>query len=220
MTGGAAGDGREPAGGRAKGARGPGPAGRGMPDRAVGGREPSAGPARPARVRAAWMAVGAAGAGREIPTAEEGNSPRPGLFLSFGTRRPSRPRWRPGDTPNRRRRTADSSQKTGDLWLFRRVRYDEEYRHPGRNTLMSDALACLQRNREAARRINEEARRDPRSSLMGKFVGIVDGQVVAVADELDEVVESLRRIEADPSRTFCFEAGLDYGRAEDIWGLR
>jgi hypothetical protein len=84
---------------------------------------------------------------------------------------------------------------------------------------MSDALACSERNREAARRINEEARNNPRSSLMGRFVGIVDGQVVAVADELDEVVESLRRIEADPSRTICFEAGLDYSRVEDIWGL-
>jgi hypothetical protein len=84
---------------------------------------------------------------------------------------------------------------------------------------MSDAVACSDRNGEAARRINDEARNDPRSSLRGTFVGIVDGQVVAVAGELDEVAEGLRRIEAEPSRAFCFEAGLDYSRVEDIWGL-
>jgi hypothetical protein len=85
---------------------------------------------------------------------------------------------------------------------------------------MADAVAISELNRQVARKINSEARDDPGSSLPGKFVGIVDGRVVAVADELDEVVESLRRIGADPSRTLCFEAGLDYDRAEDIWGLR
>jgi hypothetical protein len=84
---------------------------------------------------------------------------------------------------------------------------------------MSDAVTLSEKNRELARRINEEARNDPRSPLMGKFVGIIDGQVVVMADDLDEVVENLRRIDADPSRTLCFEAGLDYGQVEDIWGL-
>jgi Family of unknown function (DUF5678) len=55
---------------------------------------------------------------------------------------------------------------------------------------------------------------------VGKFVGLVDGRVVAVADDLNEVVERLHRTEADPSRIFCFEAGLDYSQVEDIWGLR
>jgi Family of unknown function (DUF5678) len=85
---------------------------------------------------------------------------------------------------------------------------------------MSNAAVFSKRNHDLARRINEEARNDPLSPLMGKFVGIVDGQVVAVADELDEVVERLRQTEADSSRTFCFEVGLDYGQVEDIWGLR
>ncbi len=85
---------------------------------------------------------------------------------------------------------------------------------------MADSLAVLQLNREVADRINEEARNDPASAFAGKFVGIVNGQVVAVADDLDDVVERLRQIEGDPSTTFCFEAGLDYCQVEDIWGLR
>jgi hypothetical protein len=85
---------------------------------------------------------------------------------------------------------------------------------------MSDALALSEINIAVARKINEEARNDPGSALVGKFVGIVDGQVVAVADDLDEVVEQLRQTGVDPNRTFCFEAGLDYSQVEDIWGLR
>jgi hypothetical protein len=82
---------------------------------------------------------------------------------------------------------------------------------------MADSLAVFQLNREVADRINEEARKDPSSPLAGKFVGIVDGQVVAVADELDEVVKRLIETGAESSRAFCFEAGLDYSRVEEIW---
>ncbi len=85
---------------------------------------------------------------------------------------------------------------------------------------MADSLAVSQLNREVADRINEQVRKDPSSPLAGKFVGIVDGQVVAVADELDDVVKRLLEIGADPSRAFCFEAGLDYSQVEEIWGLR
>lgn len=85
---------------------------------------------------------------------------------------------------------------------------------------MSESTTCSALNLQAARQINEAARKDPDSPFAGKFVGIVDGQVVAAGDDLDEVVGRLRQIEPDPSRTFCFEAGLDYNRVEDIWALR
>jgi hypothetical protein len=85
---------------------------------------------------------------------------------------------------------------------------------------MTDSLSVARLNREVADRINEEARKDPSSPFAGKFVGIVDGQVVAVTDDLDRAAERLRQIEADPSRTFCFEAGLDYSQVEEIWDLR
>jgi hypothetical protein len=75
-------------------------------------------------------------------------------------------------------------------------------------------------NRDLARIINEEARGDPHSPYAGKFVGIADGHVVAVADDLDELVRLLRQIEADPTRTFCLEAGLDYDDVQEIWGPR
>jgi hypothetical protein len=57
---------------------------------------------------------------------------------------------------------------------------------------MSDSMACSAPDLQTARRINEEARNDLASSVVGKLVGIVDGRIVAVADDLDEVVE--RRI--------------------------
>lgn len=72
-----------------------------------------------------------------------------------------------------------------------------------------------QSNRQLARRINEEARRDPQSVYAGKFVGIANGQVVAVADDLDELVCRLRQVEPDPQRTFCIEAELDYDTPQD-----
>lgn len=84
---------------------------------------------------------------------------------------------------------------------------------------MADSLAVSRLNLEVAERINAETRNDPSSPLAGKFVGIIDGHVMVVADDLDEVVERLCRAGADPSRAFCFEAGLDYRESQEIWGL-
>jgi hypothetical protein len=82
---------------------------------------------------------------------------------------------------------------------------------------MADSPSVSQLNREVADRINEEALKDPSSPLAGKFVGIIDGQVVVVADDLDEAMRRLRQTGADPSRMFCFEAGRDYGQVVEIW---
>ena len=71
---------------------------------------------------------------------------------------------------------------------------------------------------EAAQRINEEARRDPRSAYAGKFVGLANGQVVIVADSLEDVAQRLRQVEPDSQRMFCLEAGLDYDAPQTIWG--
>jgi hypothetical protein len=78
----------------------------------------------------------------------------------------------------------------------------------------------LEINRELASKINEEARCDPQSPYAGKFVGIANGQVVVVADELDAAIRRLRQIEPDASKTFWVEASRDYTEVHDIWGLR
>ena len=73
-------------------------------------------------------------------------------------------------------------------------------------------------NRELGRRINAEARSDPRSPYVNKFVGIVFGQVVVVGDDLDDVIRQLRQMEPDPSNCFFVEASRDYDEVHEIWG--
>ncbi len=82
---------------------------------------------------------------------------------------------------------------------------------------MQSLSVVQQRNRELGRLINGEARRDPHSAYTGKFVGLANGQVVVVADCLEDVAQRLRQVEPDPQRAFCFEAGLDYEAVQHIW---
>ena len=67
-----------------------------------------------------------------------------------------------------------------------------------------------------ADKINAEALANPQSPYAGKFVAIVDGRVVAVADNLDDIVDSLQRIEPDPAKGFILEAGVDYDEVQEI----
>jgi hypothetical protein len=85
---------------------------------------------------------------------------------------------------------------------------------------VSTSLRVSDLNRELAKQLNDEALRDPQSPFAGKFVGIVNGQVAAVAGDLDELIQILRQAEAELSDTLCVEVGLDYGQVQDIWGLR
>jgi hypoxanthine-guanine phosphoribosyltransferase len=75
-------------------------------------------------------------------------------------------------------------------------------------------------NRQLARQINEEARGNPQSPYANKWVGIVNGQVVVVADTLDEMSRRLRQIEPDPSTTFGLAVSEDPDEVHEIWGLR
>jgi hypothetical protein len=74
-------------------------------------------------------------------------------------------------------------------------------------------------NRTAAEAVMDEARRDPQSPYAGKFVGFAGGQVVAVADDWDELARRLRQAVPDPTNTFSVEVGHDYSQVEQIWGL-
>ncbi len=78
--------------------------------------------------------------------------------------------------------------------------------------------SAQERNRELARQINEEARGNPHSPYLGKFVGIANGAVVVVADNWDELAQRLRQVEPDVRNTFCLEVGVDYDAGQEIWG--
>lgn len=77
-----------------------------------------------------------------------------------------------------------------------------------------------QLNLELADRLIAEAKLDPQSPYMGKFVGIANGHIVVVADELDEVVRRLDQVEPEASKTFCLEVGPDYDKIVEIWEIR
>jgi hypothetical protein len=74
-------------------------------------------------------------------------------------------------------------------------------------------------NRELAERINAEAKRDPHSPYAGKFVGIANGQVVAVADSWREISRRLRQVEPDPGKCCCIEASADYDAVHEVWSV-
>ena len=82
---------------------------------------------------------------------------------------------------------------------------------------MSTNPTVQQANQALADKVNAEALGNPQSPYAGKFVGIANGHVVAVADDADEVIKSVRQIEPDPSKTFVLEAGLDYDEPQEIW---
>jgi hypothetical protein len=84
---------------------------------------------------------------------------------------------------------------------------------------MSATKTVQELNRELAARINAEARSNPQSPYANKFVGIANGQVVVVTDDLDELAKKLRQAEPDPARTFGIEASRDYSEVHDIWEL-
>jgi hypothetical protein len=86
---------------------------------------------------------------------------------------------------------------------------------------MSDSKTVQDLNDELGRKIHEEAQRDPHSPYANKYVGIANGQVVAIADDLDEVVRRLRQIEPDPDKCTCFwvDPSQDFSAVEEIWRL-
>ncbi|HVA47878.1 MAG TPA: hypothetical protein VNH11_16030 [Pirellulales bacterium] len=74
-------------------------------------------------------------------------------------------------------------------------------------------------NRELADKLAEEGRIDPNSVYAGKFVGIANGQIAVVANDLNEMVSRLHQVEPDPSNTFGVEVGRDYDVVDEIWAL-
>jgi hypothetical protein len=83
---------------------------------------------------------------------------------------------------------------------------------------MSSLEEVQKLNRELAERINDEARNDPTSPYAGKFVGIANGQVVAVTGDPESLYYRLKEIEPDHRRVFWIEASRDHTEVEHIWG--
>jgi hypothetical protein len=74
-------------------------------------------------------------------------------------------------------------------------------------------------NRQLAQALMDEARRNPASHYAGKFVGIANGQIVAVADDWDELAQRRRQTVTDPTKTLSLEVGRDYAQVQEIWRL-
>jgi hypothetical protein len=85
---------------------------------------------------------------------------------------------------------------------------------------MSGANSVPEINQELARKINEEARQNPQSPYANKYVGIANGKVVVITDNLDQLAEALRLAEPDSTKTFWVEASRNYDEPEEIWGFR
>lgn len=84
---------------------------------------------------------------------------------------------------------------------------------------MAASKSVQELNRELADRLAEEGLNNPNSLYAGKFVGIANGQVVVVADDLEQMVSQLHQVEPDPTKTFGVEVGRDYRVVEEIWAL-
>jgi hypothetical protein len=90
----------------------------------------------------------------------------------------------------------------------------------GKGMKMPACSSTQELNRQLARKINEEALRNPQSPYANKFVGIANGQIVVVADDPDDLARRLRQAEPDPAKTFWVEASRNYDQVEYIWSLR
>jgi hypothetical protein len=77
-----------------------------------------------------------------------------------------------------------------------------------RRTAMHDP-AMRRLNEEVYRRINTETRADPSSPFANKYVGLVNGEVVVVSDDLGTVDRRLRELDPGNNGSFVFEASRD-----------
>ena len=75
-------------------------------------------------------------------------------------------------------------------------------------------------NRQTAEKLYADAQQDPTSPYAGKKIGLVNGNVVAVADDWDDVVRVLEHVEPDASKTYCIDMAEDYTTTQYIWGFR
>src|ERR1700722_393410 len=88
--------------------------------------------------------------------------------------------------------------------------------HCSGDRLMSATTAIQQLNRDLADKLVEDAKQNP-SAFKGKFVGIANGKLVVVTDDLNELGRALLQATSDPANGFWFEVGRDYKEVHEIW---
>ena len=81
---------------------------------------------------------------------------------------------------------------------------------------MSATTTIQQLNRDLGDKVLAEAQQNPQA-YPGRYVGIANGQVVVVTDDLSELVRRLKEVEPDPAKTFGVEIGRDYKKVYEIW---
>lgn len=84
---------------------------------------------------------------------------------------------------------------------------------------MPTVTPLQQLNRDLGDKVLADAQQNPRA-YPGKFVGIANGKVVVVADDLNEIVRGLDQVEPDAGNTFWVEIGRDYSKVCEIWETR
>jgi hypothetical protein len=72
---------------------------------------------------------------------------------------------------------------------------------------------------ELALSISREARISPSSPYAGKYVGILDGKIVVVADSPEEGLRELRQMEPDPDRGVLIDTNVDHDVTHEIWSV-
>src|SRR5687767_4022030 len=77
--------------------------------------------------------------------------------------------------------------------------------------VMSNNGRVMTTNERLARKIRREGKQ-PGSPYANKFVGLANGEIVVVADSLNDVSTRLRKIEADPARCYIVDVAADYDR--------
>jgi len=69
-----------------------------------------------------------------------------------------------------------------------------------------------QLNQRVARRLAQEMA----ETHKGQWIGLIQGEVVAMASTLETVLEKMSATEPDPSRGLVFQAGKDYTKKKII----
>ena len=74
-----------------------------------------------------------------------------------------------------------------------------------------------EKNLAIARQINRETRANPDSPYTGKYIGVWQQKVVAVADDLEDLEKQLDAAGDISNEAICIEASADYDRTYMIW---